>query len=260
MRLLRTLVLSALLGVSIGAVAGEEVELLRARSVVSSKYGMTVQETVFDVSVKNLGYDKEVALNYREGGGEWKRVNLGYSHPSGDGREVWQGRIPRYDPATGYPLSPAELEFALAYRVNGVEFLENNRDRNYRLSSNEGEVLYDRPVYNANYIPVLRQFYGNQLYGSVVLKNIAPQKSVQVLYSLDGWKTVKVANASYSPSYWTGWYSWLPNPSASGFEIWSFALDVENAGRVEYAIRYAVAGREYWDNNGGGNYGVEIWR
>ncbi|MFC4161250.1 hypothetical protein [Chitinimonas lacunae] len=254
------LLLSAVLGFAAVAQAADEVKLLRARSVISSKYGFVHQNATFDVKVRNLGYDKQVVLHYREPDGAWQQTKLRYSHPTGPDSEVWLGHVARLDQRNGQPMSPASLEFSISYQVNGVEFRDDNHSRNYRIDSNEGELLFDRVVYNSGYGPVLTNFYGNTLYGNVVLKNIAPEKSVQVVYSVDNWQTVKLANANYSPYFWTGWYSWLPNPSPAGFEVWNYELDIGDANRVDYAIRYGVAGQEYWDNNGGRNYRVEIMR
>ncbi len=258
-RMIRVLALAAWLSPLL-AYSADEVKLIRANSSIGSKYGFTWQNTGFDVKVKDLGYEKSVSIRYRDADGSWRDSALSFSRKAEEGREIWTGNIGRYRSQDGQPLSPIDLEYAIRYTVNGTDYWDNNQGANYRMAANAGENLYDVEVYNNAYYPVNNYFYGNLLGGTVVLRNIAPHKEVQVHYSTDNWQTVKVAQAQYSQWYWMGQYAHVDNPSPAGFEIWSYYMDVGSANQVEYAIKYKVDGQTYWDNNFGRNYRTTLLR
>lgn len=83
-----------------------------------------------------------------------------------------------------------------------------------------------------------------ELEGSVEVKNLAYAKEVAVVYSLNG-GTWREAFAGYSGA--------LPN----NVERWSFKVPSVTYGpTVQFAVRYRVAGQEFWDNNGGADYRI----
>lgn len=79
---------------------------------------------------------------------------------------------------------------------------------------------------------------------TVLVKNVAYDKAVQVLYSEDGWRTTQRVNATYT---------YTP---AGQFEVWSADGFLARGGvaPVEYAVSYTVQGKTFWDNNWGTNY------
>ncbi|KAL7978825.1 hypothetical protein Chor_013314 [Crotalus horridus] len=85
------------------------------------------------------------------------------------------------------------------------------------------------------------------LRGAVRVLNLAYEKSVSVRYSLNRWASCNEVPAAY-----------LPPPAAAPdgrTDRFAFHLPV-GAGTtlLEFAVRYRVAGAEYWDNNEGHNY------
>jgi hypothetical protein len=85
---------------------------------------------------------------------------------------------------------------------------------------------------------------GGSLEGSVEVKNLAYAKQLAVVYSINGgeWRE---ASAGYSAA------------SAPGFERWSFQVQPVTYGvTLRFALRYRVAGQEFWDNNGGADYRI----
>jgi hypothetical protein len=78
--------------------------------------------------------------------------------------------------------------------------------------------------------------------GQVEVKNLAYAKQVALVYSFDG--TWREAAASYA------------GPGGGGAETWGFSVDVPYGATVQFALRYRVAGQEFWDNNGGADYRV----
>ncbi|XP_060693938.1 protein phosphatase 1 regulatory subunit 3E isoform X1 [Hemiscyllium ocellatum] len=83
--------------------------------------------------------------------------------------------------------------------------------------------------------------------GLVRVLNIAYEKQVTVRYTLNHWQSYMDVAATYS------------GHSADGStDTFSFKLVapvfLDTGGTLLFAIRYLVAGREYWDNNKGSDY------
>ncbi|KAL8194774.1 UNVERIFIED_CONTAM: hypothetical protein K2H54_031946 [Gekko kuhli] len=87
------------------------------------------------------------------------------------------------------------------------------------------------------------------LRGAVRVLNLAYEKAVSVRYTLNRWASCNEVPAAYLP----------PPPAAHAADgltdRFAFLLPV-GAGTtlLEFALRYRVAGAEYWDNNDGHNY------
>ncbi|KAM8946423.1 protein phosphatase 1 regulatory subunit 3D [Pelodytes ibericus] len=86
--------------------------------------------------------------------------------------------------------------------------------------------------------------------GTIRVLNFAFQKSVTVRYTFTDWK-----------SYYEVSAVWQKNDSFKGSDsdIFSFALPLPPylqhiCSTVQFAVRYHVAGKDYWDNNRGKNY------
>lgn len=89
------------------------------------------------------------------------------------------------------------------------------------------------------------------IYGHVKVRNLAFQKSVAVRFTFDSWQTTSEVTAKYEQSLAHG-----------VFDRFSFVIRLHDIlSKIEdktlfMAIRYAVDGREIWDNNGGQNYKI----
>ncbi|NWX62735.1 PPR3D phosphatase, partial [Promerops cafer] len=87
------------------------------------------------------------------------------------------------------------------------------------------------------------------LRGAVRVLNLAYEKVVSVRYTLNGWVSCAEAAATYQP----------PGPADGITDRFAFLLPLGAAAAaaettLEFAVRYRVAGAEYWDNNEGKNY------
>lgn len=87
----------------------------------------------------------------------------------------------------------------------------------------------------------------NAVVGTVRVANLALEKSVQVCYTLNHWKSKAYLNLIWKGSVREVDKFFLVIPLPKGF-----------SGRVTFAIRYGVNGREYWDNNDGDDYHVNV--
>ncbi|CCD68223.1 Protein phosphatase 1 regulatory subunit [Caenorhabditis elegans] len=92
---------------------------------------------------------------------------------------------------------------------------------------------------------------GSSIVGQVNLLNVAFDKVVVVRYTIDGWATQDEIVASYSHRLFD-----TEDIDAFNFTI---AIPVKlSEGKCEFCVQYQVAGAEFWDNNGGDNYIVNV--
>uniref|UniRef100_A0A8C3BW37 Protein phosphatase 1 regulatory subunit 3E n=1 Tax=Cairina moschata TaxID=8855 RepID=A0A8C3BW37_CAIMO len=86
------------------------------------------------------------------------------------------------------------------------------------------------------------------LRGAVRVLNLAYEKAVSVRYTLNRWASCAEVPATYQPH----------GPPDGSTDRFAFHLPLGAAvaadATLEFAVRYRVAGAEYWDNNGGSNY------
>lgn len=93
-----------------------------------------------------------------------------------------------------------------------------------------------------------------ELYGKILVQNIAFHKHVSVRFTVDFWQTQSEVSAEFEES--------IPGTSLDRFKF-MIPLEMERS-MVEktfcLAIRYQVIGREFWDSNNGMNYQIECKR
>ncbi|XP_037357552.1 protein phosphatase 1 regulatory subunit 3D [Talpa occidentalis] len=87
--------------------------------------------------------------------------------------------------------------------------------------------------------------------GSVRVCNVAFEKQVAVRYTFSGWRSEHEAAAR-----WRG-----PAGAGGAEDVFAFGFPVPPflralGSRVHFALRYRVAGAEYWDNNLGRDYSL----
>ncbi|NXW44318.1 PPR3D phosphatase, partial [Nyctiprogne leucopyga] len=87
------------------------------------------------------------------------------------------------------------------------------------------------------------------LRGAVRVLNLAYEKAVSVRYTLNRWASCAEVPAAYQPG---GPGDGLTDRFAFFLPLGAAAAAAEPT--LEFAVRYRVAGAEYWDNNEGANY------
>ncbi len=90
------------------------------------------------------------------------------------------------------------------------------------------------------------------LAGTVKVKNVSFEKSVKLRVTFDTWKSHTDEDCVYMKDTYPTSYS-----DTFSFHV-SLPGDLRPHERVEFAVCYEAAGREYWDNNGGDNYKI-VW-
>ena len=222
---------------------------LIGRSSIAINYSFKAK-----VELANLAYAKKVWLHYtRMGSTVWQDAAFVYSSTTAAGNEIWNLTL-----NGGTSNSEKVDQYVIKYEVNGQTYWDNNNGTNYRVDQTQAGLPGYYQFYLRNDLNVLlnSQVIGTSVSNDkfvnfgILIKNLAYNKMVSILYSTDKWKTNKTANFNFIGSY--------PN----GFEIWgdggSFNL-LSNVGTpgtrtFDYAIVYKVNGQEYWDNNFGKNY------
>ncbi|XP_004365872.1 hypothetical protein CAOG_01001 [Capsaspora owczarzaki ATCC 30864] len=90
------------------------------------------------------------------------------------------------------------------------------------------------------------------LYATVIVHNLAYDKSVTARYSTDGWKTFKEEEGAYANS--TPLYGMMCDRFVLVLRL---PETLPLRSHCEFAIRYRAGGQEYWDSNEGQNYHID---
>lgn len=110
---------------------------------------------------------------------------------------------------------------------------------------------------------------GFRLVGSLLVTNISYVKDVTVRFTLDDWRTTSEVLGEYKSSIDSLPSSFKREDNPGENDSWDrfvFTIKLEDyaatlATRTLYlAARYAAAGQEWWDNNGGRNYCLQFTR
>lgn len=94
------------------------------------------------------------------------------------------------------------------------------------------------------------------LIGRVAVRNLAFEKAVRVRYTMDHWRTTSESSAEHTNDV-------RKKHRDDGFDRFLFDIKIDDFSGVTdktmfFCVRYIVAGREYWDSNGGQNFRVEF--
>lgn len=94
------------------------------------------------------------------------------------------------------------------------------------------------------------------LLGSVAVANLAFQKKVICRFTLDYWKTTSEIVAEYS-------HEIRPRETPLGHDRFTFSIKLSDTANLEsktlfFCMRYAVNGKDYWDNNADRNFQVDF--
>ena len=192
-----------------------------------------------DLSVKNLGYNKTVGVVWTDD--DWATQHTSYAGYEGGldfGREKWGVEATFHG---GYQPS---YNHTVKYAVFATQNGQTSWDPLNNHVINSGELDLAQPIQvlstGFSYDPARG---GTVMDGVVRVVNLAYDKQVTVRVTKDGWRSYADVDATWQ----------------SGND---FAFSAPNLGtvpeRVEYAVRYRVAGVELWDDNHGQNYTYDV--
>lgn len=234
-----------------GALGEAPVRLLYVKAASRFDYpGADAKGRMFGyVEVENLAYAKDVTVRWDDRSGWWRDTAAVYVGPSSGNREVWRFETPE----VSYPgrLS-AEFQFAVRYRAAGRESWDNHGGADWRIATGARTVFPADLVLGASRFALQKanawQSSGStaSLQGVVKVKNLAWEKRIRVVYSTDGWQTVRSGDATYG------------HP-VGDVEEWYFEVPLDaGAAHVDFALSCEMGGVTTWDNNFGRNYAVDV--
>ncbi|AUX40505.1 uncharacterized protein SOCE26_019060 [Sorangium cellulosum] len=203
------------------------------------------------IEVASLGYHKEVACRH-DAFGRWADTLAGYVMSLPAGKEEWSFQVEK-----GLSGSSERTRFAIRYASQDqTTYWDNNHGADYAVGTHGRGTGWDFPTLaiGSEVLCYKASLDSGQLSGKVAVKNLAYDKSVHVRYSIDDWATYHEVPARYVASDWNNQEDF---PTVYEGELWEFSVGISRpVGAVKFAIRYAVAGAEYWDNNISRNYTV----
>ncbi|CAK7266480.1 hypothetical protein SEPCBS119000_002045 [Sporothrix epigloea] len=147
------------------------------------------------------------------------------------------------------------------YPFNGNARFQKNQKRSV---PHEWEIILskfpvDTPARKALPVRLERVWLSSDqmfLHGSIAVLNLAFTKTVVCRFTLDYWKTTSEIAAEYSAEI-------LPRVAPQGHDRFNFTIKLSDLANLEsktmyFCIRYAVDGKELWDNNNGSNFQVDF--
>ncbi|XP_066537846.1 protein phosphatase 1, regulatory subunit 3Ca isoform X2 [Hoplias malabaricus] len=156
--------------------------------------------------------------------------------------------------------SPDSREARTLSRLQFVDDLETATAA-LRINTVQSRVL-DFPQPAADYVDFRKHLTKNSvclenctlqeraLTGTVKVRNLAFEKSVQVRITFDSWKTYQDIECSYMNNVY----------GCQDTDTFSFALElpayIPPLEKVEFCLSYVAGGHTHWDNNDGRNYGL----
>jgi hypothetical protein len=249
--------------ISVNAFA-KEVELFSAEST-SYYYEGGMQSASFQILVENLAYEKKVFLHYSIEGGQWRTIEGSYIAPVNYNRELWEVTFTT-------PLSyGGDIEYVIGYEVNGVTYWDNNNGENYTIGLNDGVYLNKTNVLSLRNRNSLNSIDTEEVRPehniinfkvTAAVNNLAYDKTVTVVYTIDNWETTEEFSLSFVSS-WSYGYTTVYSPNPLNVEIWQNSVFIhvgEKSSELKYYIKYQTDDNIYYDNNFTMDYTVQLKR
>ena len=164
----------------------------------------------------------------------------------------WDFAVPSYPTACPHYCYVISYRFAVGWWADGEEHWDNlgGIDTDYRLAGDFGGIapvfrgppaILDQPVRLA-----WASYQDGQFAGEVLVRDLAWNKAVTVVWSNDGWATIHELPAGF-----------IHTPLAQEMEVWQFSAALDPGdGEIAFAVRYETDGQVWWDNNGELDYAV----
>ncbi|WP_405208346.1 hypothetical protein [Aquimarina sp. LLG6339-5] len=227
--------------------SSENVKLLSAWTANRSSPVHINYQRKFKVKVKNLAYQKEVAIHHLMNDGNWIDIPLAYEQSIGNDEEIWVGEVTPDNEVYS-------TDFVVKYTVNGETYWDNNQGKNYSMLVNTGGYLSSETEVEIN-----KSFTRSA--GTSFVININAKRdygavaTAEVIYTTDGWITKSIAPLTYQRYFRVGYAHYIMSPNQFDVDIYNTSIRVpDDVQSIEFAVVYKVNGEEYWDNNYGNNY------
>lgn len=230
------------------------IKLMFGHSFFNPKEGMGSAQTVLRVKVKSIDHNKRVELIYRQDEHNWSSCNLLFEKTYGSYDIFTNVR-----PEGGYCISPIHNDFAFKLTGNGQTFWDNNFSHNYCLPYFRAAVGNNISLINARTC-INASEQTSYIQGSIYVNDICFNKSVGILYSIDGgyhWEKIEATRK--------GILNHGPLGRLDGVEEWIFKTSPHNIHNLPPIYLFSVffevndpnhpaCGSSFWDNNFDRNY------
>ncbi len=209
-----------------------------------------VMDSQFRAKVKNLAFDKDVAIRYRQPDGVFTEKTMVFSPGNHFGD---------YDLFTLNDNTFTTTQFVLRYTVNGQTFWDNNNGNDYRVNEIRPNTVGGNIALNKAVAHVGTEAGGGFVFttswvdGEILVANLSFNKQVGIRLTTNNWATSRDTLASFSSTVAVA-------EGTSEVELWTFEtpefnLD-ESSPNFQFAIFYndVDTGSSFWDSNFGQNY------
>jgi len=230
--------------------SGQAVRLKYSESVTFSPGGgiTGVMVSRFDVKVKNLAPEKEVAVRYAQSNGIFIEKFLG-----------WQKNFGDYDLFSLSDNTFNTTQFAVRYATAGQTFWDNNNGADYHVDDSHPNTVGGSVVLNKATARRGAEAGGGFVFttswveGEILVKNLSFNKRVGIRLTANNWATSQDTLAGFGGTV----------PVAEGLsevEVWKFKTPEFNLDESTPAFRLAIfynnvdTGAFFWDNNFGQDY------
>src|SRR5262249_25200902 len=221
------------------------VQLRRGLAYIHYAEGLAQYQRTFDIRVQNIAYAKQVFVHHLKTDGTWTDLPASYVRPLDAGYELWQATFSQIGGGLGDQL-------VVGSTVNGTTAWDNNHGANYVLHDQDGTLLGPGLHVDAFSAFVETTGAGHSLHVDIDVRNLAYQKTVEVVYTTDSWQTTTTVHARFVSSYRYG-YATVVSPNALGVERWVVTTPVPTTASLRFYVQYTVNGQTYYANNGGAN-------
>ncbi|MBW7475361.1 CBM21 domain-containing protein [Paenibacillus oenotherae] len=223
--------------------AGNEVKLIKSTLYLGSFGSVGFSG---DIEVENISPTKTVTVHYTTDNTNWYSTNASYVGPTSGSYEQWNFTVSTSWLNNIHPELDglSFIKFYIEYNVSGSTYYDNNGGSDYYnepFISGPGSTILSARNVLSSFGEVLSS---TNFRGSVLVKNLAPTKTVKILYTTNNWATTQTGFASY-----TG--------AANNFgsaEHWNYSFTVPSGSTVKFKIEYTVSGSTYVDDNYGATY------
>ncbi|KAJ3077485.1 hypothetical protein HK102_005195, partial [Quaeritorhiza haematococci] len=210
-----------------------------------------------EILVRNLAFQKAVTVFYADGTGKWDdsyRIPAQYAAPVPNSRlEIWIFNSTK-------PFSEGVSSFYVKYTVNGKDYYDSQNGQNYPVtptSPSSTTTTVDRTTTTTTQVKTNPSptttptasainienfsFQNNVLSGSVVVRNLAFEKKVTVIF------TTANDNNPQANRFSARWQSQIPG-SNNAFERWVFDSSAFTSfpnGIVSFVVQFEVGGQTF---------------
>jgi hypothetical protein len=231
---------------------GQVVRLKYAESVTFSPGGGVtgVMDSHFDVKVKNIAVEKDIAIRYAQPNGVFTEKAMTFPP---------QNHFGDYDVFTLTDDTFSTTQFVVRYTVAGQTFWDNNQGADYRIDDVHpntvgGNVVLNKAVaHRGSEAGGGFVFTTSRVDGEILVKNLSFNKRVGIRLSPNNWGTFEDTIATFSGPVSVA-------VGVSEVEVWKFITAELNLDQSSPVFRFAIfnnnldTGEFFWDNNFGQDY------